>query len=240
MGITVMQFKMSCQTSLVFFFACYIGCIIAMEDFYQEQKFTLKQYKQSKPATCKYTLKFDYPNTVYTTSVSKVVCSVKKWPKSVAISYKKTSTFFIGNFSAVLTIKITKIQNKVPIKTKLTASVVTTAENKTSPWDLWCPAEGTMIWGDLGDPSIINDTSISPLDSDSYKECAKRCTEYENESGNKPCFSWVLNSNTFPLLDLDSGTCRLYGYKDVYQLPAPGVQAGYHKCYPAMQELGMV
>ena len=48
------------------------------------------------------------------------------------------------------------------------------AGNKTSPWTLWCPQEGTIIWGDLGDPSILNDTTISPVNSDSYKECAKR------------------------------------------------------------------
>ena len=69
---------------------------------------------------------------------------------------------------------------------------------------------------------------------------ALRCTDFENDSGNKPCFSWVLNSSGYKLMDLKPGACRLYAYKDVYRLKAAGVQSGYHKCYPAMQELGMV
>jgi len=216
---------------------------MAQEDFIQTERFTLKQGKNSKPATCKYTLKWDYPDKVYTTAEnrnSKVTCAVTKWPKKDKIGYTRTTTFFIGNFSAVITIKITKLQNKVPIKTALTRAKVTAAGNKTSPWDLWCPQEDTIIYGDIGDPAIVNDFVISPLNSDSYKECAKRCTEFENESGNKPCFSWVLNSNTYTMMSLTPGTCRLYGYKDVYKLSATGVQSGYHKCYPAMQDLGLV
>ena len=46
--------------------------------------------------------------------------------------------------------------------------------NKTSPWDLWCPQEDTIIYGDVGDPYVVNDFTISSLNSDSYKECAKR------------------------------------------------------------------
>jgi len=128
----------------------------------------------------------------------KVSCSVAKWPKKDKIGYSRKTTFLIGNFSADITIKITKLQNKVPIKTALTKARVTTgkilyegkskckknlvAGNKTSPWDLWCPQENTFIYGDLGDPSIVDDYVINPINSDSYKECAKRylirnCTE---------------------------------------------------------------
>merc|ERR1712042_134351 len=202
----------------IFIITCLIQCVISLETFSKTDKFTLKQGKNSKACTCKYTLKWDYPDTVFTTGSSKVVCTVKGWPKKDAINYPRTTTFFIGNFS----------------------SAVTTAGNKTSPWDLWCPQEDKIIWGDLGDPAIVNDFTISNINSDSYIECAKRCTEFVNEAGNAPCFSWVLNSNTYTMLDLTPGTCRLYGYKDVYKLSATGVQSGYHKCYPAMQQLGLV
>merc|ERR1711872_300316 len=213
---------------------------VAQEDFNQVEKFRLIQSKQNKLATCTFKLKYDYPDIVYTSGGSTVSCKVTKWPKSVAINYKKTFTFLIGNFSADVRIEITKIKNKVTIKTALLSAETTTVENKTSPWDLWCPAEGTIIWGDLNGPLIVNDSLIDPIDADSYKECARRCSEFEQADGNKPCFSWVLNTNTFQQLDLTYGMCRLYGYKDVYRIAAPGVQSGYHKCYPAMQELGIV
>ena len=105
-----------------------------------------------------------------------------KWPKSVAINYKKTFTFLIGNFSADVRIEITKIKNKVTIKTALLSAETTTVENKTSPWDLWCPAEGTIIWGDLNGPLIVNDSLIDPIDADSYKECARRYGIWINSS----------------------------------------------------------
>jgi len=217
-----------------------VGCAIAMESFTQTEKFTVKQSGVKKTATCKYKLKFDYPDTVYTNKSSSVSCKVAKWPLNTAISYKKTIKFFIGNFSAAVGIQISKVQNKEKQTTKLLSAIVTTVENKTSPWDLWCPQENTLIWGDSYNPAVVNDSFISPMDSNAYKECARRCSEFENNSGNKPCFSWVLNSNSYALLDLDPGVCRLYAYKDVYRLTIQGVQAGYHKCYPAMQEMGLV
>merc|ERR1711970_1024572 len=232
--------NMTSTVHIIIILSVYVLCCTAMESFEQKEKFKVKQGKVTKWSTCTYKLKFDYPGTVYTNSSSKVTCKVAGWPKSAAINFVKTLSFFIGNFTANVKIKITKVKNKVTQKTSLETAVTKTVENKTSPWDLWCPEENTIVWGDLGDPLIANTSIVSPLDSDSYKECAKRCSEFENEAGNKPCFSWTLNSNSFTLLDLESGACRLYGYKDVYRLVARGVQSGYHKCYPAMVDLGMV
>ena len=102
---------------------------LTQESFSSTDKFTLKQGKNSKPCTCKYTLKWDYPDKVFTTSQnknSKVVCTVSKWPKKDAINYQRTSTFFIGNFSAAVTVKITKTKNKANTKGTLTRAIVTT------------------------------------------------------------------------------------------------------------------
>ena len=87
--------------------------------------FTLKQYGNSKKASCTYVLAWDYPDIVYTNAASKVSCKVTKWPKADAISYKFANTLFIGNFSAVVTVKITKAKYKTTIKTSLLGAVST-------------------------------------------------------------------------------------------------------------------
>ena len=85
-----------------------------------------------------------------------------------------------------------------------------------------------MIYGTGDYDSIVNEAA-----ADSWDQCAQRCAEFTNDSGNAPCFSWTFNSNSAAVHGLDGGMCRLLAYMDVSSLDAAGVQSGYHKCWKA-------
>ena len=67
----------------------------------------------------------------------------------------------------------------------------------------------------------------------SWQDCAQLCSEYRNEAGNAPCFSWTFNNADSQMFGLQPGVCRLLGHMNVNRLAAPGVQSGYHKCWKA-------
>merc|ERR1712013_576532 len=107
-------------------------------------------------------------------------------------------------------------------------SVPFTGDASFGPATLWCPAEDTLIYGTGAYDSIVNEAA-----ADSWDQCAQRCAEFTNDSGNAPCFSWTYNSNSAAVHGLDGGMCRLLAYMDVSSLDAAGVQSGYHKCWKA-------
>jgi len=101
------------------------------------------------------------------------------------------------------------------------------------PASLWCPQEDYFIWGQGAfDTSIVDEAAAS-----GYEECAQRCSEFTNEAGNSPCFSWTMNSNAGEALGLAGGNCRLLAYMNVSGIAFPGVQSGFHKCWNAAQTL---
>merc|ERR1711970_480179 len=114
--------------------------------------------------------------------------------------------------------------------TKLTTvkSVPYTGDASFGPVTLWCPEEDTLIYGTGAYDSIVNEAS-----ADSWDQCAQRCSEFTNDSGNAPCFSWTFNSNSDSVNGLGGGICRLLAYMDVSSIAATGVQSGYHKCWKA-------
>ena len=69
----------------------------------------------------------------------------------------------------------------------------------------------------------------------SWQDCAQLCSEYRNEAGNAPCFSWTFNSGAAASLGLGAGVCRLLPYENVFRVDATDVQSGFHKCWAAYQ-----
>merc|ERR1712198_58231 len=102
-------------------------------------------------------------------------------------------------------------------------------EDPTSPVDLWCPAENTIIWTPEHD--FVDESSLN-----TWQECAELCATLVNENGNAPCFSWTYNNAAEEKYGLPAGVCRLLPYSPVYRMEAMDVQSGYWKCWDAYQD----
>merc|ERR1711915_610206 len=129
---------------------------------------------------------------VYTTSTSFVV-KVGKIKKTancdVTISYTGDVASMDGS-SVQCSIPWPK-KNPLTFNTVKTAldsveSTPVTADASFYPTSLWCPQEDTLIFGTGNYDSIVNEAA-----ADNWEQCAQRCSEYTNESGNAPCFSWT-------------------------------------------------
>merc|ERR1712243_448314 len=144
---------------------------------------------------------------------------------------KKTATCDI-------TMTLTKKSKKPASTLKTTIDSITvtgtvTPDPEFYPATLWCPAVDYFIWGQGAfDTNIVDESPAT-----GFEECAQRCSEFTNEAGNSPCFSWTMNSNAGEALGLPGGNCRLLAYMNVSGIAFPGVQSGFHKCWDAAQTL---
>merc|ERR1712198_792906 len=128
---------------------------------------------------------------------------------------------------------LSKAKNKLSSTTKMKNIVFEKQdediEDPTSPVDLWCPAENTIIWTPEHD--FVDESSLN-----SWQECAELCATLVNENGNAPCFSWTYNNAAEEKYGLPTGVCRLLPYSPVYRMEAMDVQSGYWKCWNAYQD----
>merc|ERR1712212_40103 len=194
-----------------------------------------KKGKNKKTITCE--IEIDYSGDSADKAGTSVDCSYPNENKNKDEIKSTTKTFTVaplGDVTATLfsaevkfTFSKTKRKNSV---TKLSSvkSVSYAGDASFGPVTLWCPEENTLIYGTGAYDSIVNEAS-----ADSWDQCAQRCAEFTNDSGNAPCFSWTFNSNSEDVLKLGGGMCRLLAYMDVSSIVAEGVQSGYHKCWKA-------
>eukprot|EP00092_Neocalanus_flemingeri_P007138 GFUD01007712.1.p1 GENE.GFUD01007712.1~~GFUD01007712.1.p1 ORF type:complete len:242 (+),score=74.48 GFUD01007712.1:22-726(+) len=205
------------------------------DEFTAQKTFDVKVGSTKKTATCSFTISYSGDTT--SKADSSVSCTIA-WPKSKSLNTAVTKSFVIGDvndivFTAEVKFTLKKNKNKGSGTTKTTLSSVTsvpfTADASFYPASLWCPQEDTIIFGAGAYASVVGEAP-----ADSYDQCAQRCSELTNESGNSPCFSWTFNSNSEAVLGLSGSTCRLLAYMEVSSMAATGVQSGYHKCWNAM------
>jgi len=216
-----------------------ITCCLAAE-FSTSESFVVKVGKTKKTATCDITISYD--GTVVNEADSSVSCSVA-WAKNSKLTFAKTLSFTMGDvsadvFTADLAMTLTKAKNKPAstLKTAINSITVTgtvTPDPEFYPSSLWCPQVDYFIFGQGAfDTSIVDESPAT-----GFEECAQRCSEFTNEAGNSPCFSWTMNSNAGEALGLAGGNCRLLAYMNVSGISFPGVQSGFHKCWNAAQTL---
>merc|ERR1712212_375814 len=211
-----------------------IVCINA--DIYTATRtFKAKVGKKQKVTTCEFEISYNGDGVLK--AGTSVDCSYENENKKndEVKSTKKTMSFgpfgdVAGTlFTAEVEFTFSKKKKKNSV-TKLNdaVSVPFTGDASFGPVTLWCPQEDTMIYGTGAYDSIVNEAS-----ADSWDQCAQRCAEFTNDSGNAPCFSWTFNSNSDSVNGLGGGICRLLAYMDVSSIAATGVQSGYHKCWKA-------
>jgi hypothetical protein len=224
---------------LVLLSTALLTCCLAAE-FSTSASFTVKVGKTKKTANCDITISYD--GAVVSEADSSASCSVA-WAKNSKLTFSKTLSFTLGDvsadvFTADVALTLTKAKNKAAstLKTAIDSIAVTgtvTADPEFYPASLWCPQEDYFIWGQGAfDTSIVDESAAT-----GYEECAQRCSEFTNEAGNSPCFSWTMNSNAGEALGLSGGNCRLLAYMNVSGIAFPGVQSGFHKCWNAAQTL---
>merc|ERR1712183_93867 len=194
-----------------------------------------KKGKNKKTITCE--IEIDYSGDSATKTGTREDSSYPNENKNKDEIKSITKTYSFGPlgdvtgtlFSAAVKFTFSKTKKKNSV-TKL--STVTSSpyagDASFGPVTLWCPEEDTLIYGTGAYDSIVNEAS-----ADSWDQCAQRCAEYTNDSGNAPCFSWTFNSNSDSVNGLGGGICRLLAYMDVSSIAAEGVQSGYHKCWKA-------
>merc|ERR1712126_478714 len=223
---------------LVLLFAALSCCLGA--EFSTSESFVVKVGKTKKTATCDITI--SYEGTVVSEADSSVSCSVA-WPKNKALNFAKPLSLTMGDvsadvFTADISMTLTKKSKKPASTLKTTIDSITvtgtvTPDPEFYPATLWCPAVDYFIWGQGAfDTSIVDESPAT-----GFEECAQRCSEFTNEAGNSPCFSWTMNSNAGEALGLPGGNCRLLAYMNVSGIAFPGVQSGFHKCWNAAQTL---
>jgi len=205
-----------------------LTCCLAAE-FSTSASFTVKVGKTKKTAKCDITI--SYEGAVVSEADSSAKCSVA-WAKKSSLNFAKTLSFTMGDvsadvFTADISLTLTKAKNKNPssVKTAINSIATTpvTADPEFYPASLWCPQEDYFIWGQGAfDTSIVDEAAAT-----GYEECAQRCSEFTNEAGNSPCFSWTMNSNAGEALGLAGGNCRLLAYMNVSGMAFPGVQSEY-------------
>jgi len=212
--------------------------IAEVQEYTTTDTFQVKVGNTQETASCDVTITFT--GTVVDWAGSSVDCSVK-WKKNKALSYDKELSFTFGDLttgiiSATITINLKKSKNKPA--SQLVTTILSTethlveADSEFFPTTLWCPHNDYFVWGEGAYESIVDEAP-----AEDYVQCAQRCTEYKNEHGNAPCFSWMINNNAVDVHGLGAGNCRLLAYMNVSGVHAPGVQSGYHKCWPAMEAL---
>jgi len=236
MGVdNVFRVNLACINMIktVFIIGAVIACINA-EEYTASRSFNVKVGKTKKTANCDFTI--TYTGDTASKPDSTVKCSVN-WPKNSKLDFSKTLSFTVGDvagtvFTAEVSFTISKKKNKPAstVKTVINTvnSVPITDDGSFGPATLWCPQEDLLIYGSGAYDSVVNEAA-----ADDWQQCAQRCAELTNDSGNKPCFSWTFNSNDDGVLGLDGKVCRLLAYMDVSSISADGVQSGYHKCWNA-------
>merc|ERR550517_2385455 len=172
------------------------------------KSFNVKVGKTKKTATCdfsvSYTMEADGSATINSRSAS---CSIN-WPKSSALNFKTDKSFMAGDpltggFNAVFSITIKKSKNKPA--SQVSTQIRAVAAEAYSAGSL-APAE---------------------LAAGSWEDCAQHCSEYTNEAGNAPCFTWSWDSGSDAALGLSSGSCRLLAFMDaVSTISVAGVYSG--------------
>merc|ERR1711970_366746 len=213
-----------------------IACISA-DVFTATKTFTGKDNKGKNKKTITCEIEIDYSGDSASKAGTSVDCSYPNENKNKDQIKSTTKTFTFGPlgdvtgtlFSAEVKFTFSKTKKKNSV-TKL--STVTSSpyagDASFGPVTLYCPEENTLIYGTGAYDSIVNEAS-----ADSWDQCAQRCAEFTNDSGNAPCFSWTFNSNSDSVNGLGGGICRLLAYMDVSSIVATGVQSGYHKCWKA-------
>jgi len=210
--------------------------LLAAEEFITVETFLVTVGSTNKVASCD--IRISYSGTAVDWTASSVDCSCK-WPRSKALNYDTTLAITFGDLNegiitTTVNINLKKGKNKAPgtLKTTIisTEEDLVTADPEFFPTTLWCPHNDYYVWGEGAYDSIVDEAP-----AEDYVQCAQRCAEYKNEFGNAPCFSWVINHNTVDVHGLGAGNCRLLAYMNVSGVYSPGVQSGYHKCWPAMQ-----
>merc|ERR1712183_1087204 len=211
-----------------------IACINA-DVFTATKTFKGKVGKNTKTITCDFEI--NYSGDSASKAGTTVDCSYPNENKNKDEIKSITKTYSFGPlgdvtgtlFSAAVKFTFSKTKKKNSV-TKL--STVTSSpyagDASFGPVTLYCPEEDTLIYGTGAYDSIVNEAS-----ADSWDQCAQRCAEFTNDSGNAPCFSWTFNSNSDSVNGLGGGMCRLLAYMDVSSIVATGVQSGYHTCWKA-------
>merc|ERR1712117_914138 len=213
---------------LVLFSTALLTCCLAAE-FSTSASFTVKVGKTKKTANCDITISYD--GAVVSEADSSASCSVA-WAKNSKLTFAKTLSFTMGDVSADVFTADVALTLKTAIDS-ITVTGTVTPDPEFYPASLWCPQEDYFIWGQGAfDTSIVDESAAT-----GYEECAQRCSEFTNEAGNSPCFSWTMNSNDGEALGLAGGNCRLLAYMNVSGIAFPGVQSGFHKCWNAAQTL---
>jgi len=211
-----------------------IACINA-DVFTATKTFQGKVGSKKKTITCEF--KIDYSGDSASKAGTTVDCSYANENKKKDEVKSTTKTMSVGPlgdvagtlFSAEIKFTFSKKKGKNSVtKLNTVGSVPYTGDASFGPVTLWCPQEDTLIYGTGAYDSIVNEAS-----ADSWDQCAQRCAEFTNDSGNAPCFSWTFNSNSASVNGLGGGICRLLAYMDVSSIAATGVQSGYHKCWKA-------
>jgi len=188
----------------------------------------------TKTATCDITV--SYSGNEVDSDSSSIQCSIN-WPEKKELDKKNIKILVVlgslGNlFMAQVKFELKKGKNKPASKTKTNnptfqkQNVDVDIGDASSPWDLWCPGEDTIIW--TPEYSVVNESS-----QNSWQDCAQLCATITNENGNAPCFSWTYNNAGQDMYGLAAGTCRLLPYSPVFRMEAAGVQSGYWKCWKA-------
>jgi len=187
----------------------------------------------TKTATCDITVSYS-GNEVDSGSIT---CSIS-WPKNKLLDKKNIKIPVVVGSPGNLF--IVEVKFELFKKNGKPASTNTKTKNPTfkkqnvdvdngdasSPWNIWCPGEDTIIW--TPEYSVVNESS-----QNSWQDCAQLCATFLNENGNAPCFSWTYNNAEQDMYGLAAGTCRLLPYSPVFRMEATGVQSGYWKCWKA-------
>merc|ERR1712168_43324 len=210
-----------------------VACINA-DVFTATKTFQGKVGNKKKTITCDF--KINYSGDSASKAGTTVDCSYanENKKKDVVKSTKKKMSFGpLGDVTALFSANVEFTFSKSKKKNSVTKlnnveSIPYAGDASFGPVSLWCPEEDTMIYGTGAYDSIVNEAS-----ADGWDQCAQRCAEFTNDSGNAPCFSWTFNSNSDSVNGLGGGICRLLVYMDVSSIVATGVQSGYHKCWKA-------
>jgi len=204
------------------------------------ESFQVKVDKEKGTATC--AIEISYSGDQLDASGSSVSCSLSggftsNAGKKKVINKVMSFTYTVGDLNVGLIgvqvgFKLSKAKNKPASKMQtqqksFTASSLDVGE-ASYPSDLWCPQEDQIIY--TASNSVVHEAGVA-----SWQDCAQLCSEYRNEAGNAPCFSWTFNSGAAASLGLGAGVCRLLPYENVFRVDATDVQSGFHKCWAAYQ-----